>query len=87
MDIYTLERMYIMNLKVASQENLIFIVDGIKSDLKVVNASIFSHEDFHLDQYEELLEIYLLIQKKQGQLTMYEVEGILEELGDLRKRK
>ncbi|TCS95950.1 DUF1128 domain-containing protein [Hazenella coriacea] len=76
-----------MNLENVSQENLIFIVNEIKSNLKVVNAAIFNHEDFHLSQYEELLEIYFLVKKKKGQLSMYEVEGVLEELGSLRKQK
>jgi uncharacterized protein YfkK (UPF0435 family) len=37
-----------------------------------------------LDQYDELLEIHQLIRKKEGRLTMMEIEGILEELRELR---
>jgi len=73
-----------LSLNSPTQENLEWIVNEIKSQLKMVNASIINPEDFSLEQYEELLEIYKLIQKKQGRLSMMEIEGILEELRELR---
>jgi len=78
------ERMETLSLNSPTQENLEWIVNEIKSQLKMVNASIINPEDFSLEQYEELLEIYKLIQKKQGRLSMMEIEGILEELRELR---
>ncbi|WP_240627473.1 DUF1128 domain-containing protein [Thermoflavimicrobium daqui] len=74
-----------VNLEVANQANLEFLVKEIKGHLKIVNAALISPEDFRISDYEDLLEIYQLIQKKQGRLTMMEIEGILEELGELRK--
>lgn len=73
-----------MNLNDATHENLSWIVNQIKSQLKVVNTSLITPEDFTLEQYPELLEIYRLIEKKQGRLSMMEIEGILEELAQLR---
>ncbi|SEM89981.1 DUF1128 domain-containing protein [Lihuaxuella thermophila] len=74
-----------MNLETPSQENLERIVGEIKTSLKVVNAAIINPEDFRLSDYEDLLEIHQMIQKKQGRLTMMEIEGILEELREMRK--
>lgn len=74
-----------MNLETASQDNLEWIVNEIKASLKVVNAAIISPEDFRLGDYEDLYEIYKMIQKKEGRLTMLEIEGVLEELREMRK--
>jgi uncharacterized protein YfkK (UPF0435 family) len=74
-----------VNLKTASEANLAFIVNEIKTDLKIVNAALISPKDFSLEDYEYLLEIYQLIKRKQGQLTMMEIDGVLEELRSLRK--
>jgi uncharacterized protein YfkK (UPF0435 family) len=73
-----------LNLNSPTQENLSWIVNQIKNHLKVVNAALITPEDFTLDQYPDLLEIYQLIEKKQGRLSMMEIEGILEELRQLR---
>jgi uncharacterized protein YfkK (UPF0435 family) len=74
-----------LNLNTPTQANLEWIVKEIKASLKVVNAAIINPEDFVLDQYEELLDIYRMIEKKQGRLTMMEIEGVLEELRELRQ--
>ena len=75
-----------MNLETPSKENVAYIVDEIKSRLKLVNTAIIDPEDFELDKYDELLALYRMIQKK-GTLTPMELEGILAELGGLRKEK
>jgi uncharacterized protein YfkK (UPF0435 family) len=74
-----------MSLEKASAANLAQIVNEIKASLKVVNAAIIAPEDFRLSDYEDLYEIYQMIQKKAGRLTMMEVEGVLDELGAMRK--
>lgn len=75
-----------MDRHTPSQENLIWVVNEIKSSLKLVNAALITPDDFRLSHFQDLLEIYQLIQKKQGQLTMMEIEGILEELRDMKKQ-
>ncbi|AUS09787.1 DUF1128 domain-containing protein [Laceyella sacchari] len=74
-----------MNLETATRENLEHIVKEIKDSLKIVNAAIITADDFKLEQYEELLDIYRMIEKKQGRLTMMEIEGVLDELRDLKQ--
>lgn len=76
-----------MNLETATRENLEHIVNKIKDSLKIVNAAIITADDFKLEQYEELLDIYRMIEKKQGRLTMMEIEGVLDELRDLKQNK
>jgi uncharacterized protein YfkK (UPF0435 family) len=74
-----------MSLEKANPANLAQIVNEIKASLKVVNAAIIAPADFRLSDYEDLYEIYQMIQKKAGRLTMMEVEGVLDELGAMRK--
>lgn len=74
-----------MNLEQPSQENIEFIVNSIVKQLAVVNASILQPEDFGQENYEDLLDIYYMIQKK-GKLTISELDAILVDLGKLRKR-
>jgi uncharacterized protein YfkK (UPF0435 family) len=74
-----------MNLEQPSSENIEFIVNAIVKQLAVVNASILQPEDFNLESYEDLLDIYYMIQKK-GKLTISELDAILVDLGKLRKK-
>lgn len=74
-----------MDRKVATPENLNWILDEMKKQLKLVNATLIRTEDYDLDRYDELYDLYELIEKKQGNLTMMEIEGILEELRELKK--
>jgi uncharacterized protein YfkK (UPF0435 family) len=73
-----------MDLQKATPENLAYVVNEIKSQLKLVNQGLILVEDFQLEDYDLLLEIYEMIRKKKGQLTMMEIEGILEELREIR---
>jgi uncharacterized protein YfkK (UPF0435 family) len=75
-----------VNLEKATEANLEYLINEIKAKLKLVNAALINPNDFNLGQYEEIREIYELIEKKQGKLTMMEIEGILEELRDLRQK-
>jgi uncharacterized protein YfkK (UPF0435 family) len=80
------EGVVFVNLETPSKENVAHIVDEIKARLKLVNAAIIDPEDFELEKYDELLALYRMIQKKET-LTPMELEGILAELGELRKEK
>lgn len=75
-----------MDLETPSKENVAHIVDEIKSRLNLVNEALIDPDDFELEKYDELLDLYHMIRKK-GTLTPMEMEGILAELGELRKAK
>ncbi|WP_169713703.1 DUF1128 domain-containing protein [Paludifilum halophilum] len=74
-----------MHLEKPSRENLDFMINELKAHLKLVNTSIIKPEDYHLDDYEEVHDLYKMVEKKEGRLTMMELEGILKELGQLRQ--
>ncbi len=76
-----------MNLEAPTIENLTYLIESIKSQLKVANTSIIEVNDFRLEDYDEIREIYELIDKRKGQLTMMEIDEILAEIGRLRQSK
>ncbi|UFJ39422.1 DUF1128 domain-containing protein [Brevibacillus humidisoli] len=73
------------DLKEATQENLRFVLEGIKGKLNMVNASVMRPEDFDLSSYEDLLYLYNMVQKKQS-FSINEMTAIVEELGSMRKQ-
>ena len=74
-----------MNLENASIENITFILDEIKKKLTMANTSVVNPEAFELDVYEDLLELYQLIVRKE-RISISEMEAIVSELGALRKK-
>lgn len=74
-----------MNLETPSQENLVHLINEIRSRLKLVNAALIDPQEYHLEDYAEILALYHMIRRKNGRLTMMEIEGVLEELGQLRR--
>jgi uncharacterized protein YfkK (UPF0435 family) len=75
--------MRILNTK----KNLETLITEIKSHLNVVNAALIQPEDFSEASYDDIVELYEYISKKQGKLTLMEIEGVLEELRSLRQAK
>ncbi|MBN2910610.1 DUF1128 family protein [Polycladomyces sp. WAk] len=74
-----------MNLETPSQENLVHLINEIKSRLKVVNTALIDPQEYRLEDYAEILALYHMIRRKDDRLTMMEIEGVLEELGRLRR--
>lgn len=75
-----------MNLKEATYENMAFMLNDLKKRLRMVNVSLIDPEDFRLDDYAEVRDIYEMVVRR-PQLTTMQLEGVLTELGELRKRK
>ena len=72
-------------LEQASKENVEYIYEFIKKKLQVVNTAAMSAKSFDTDQYEDLLDIYEFLTKKDS-FTMSEIESIITELGKMRKK-
>lgn len=73
-----------MNLKEATNENLTYILKEMSEHLRVVNESIMDPEDYNLEKYDELKDLYdLLIQK--GHLSVSETQAFIQELSSIRK--
>lgn len=73
------------DLEEASRENIEYIIEFIKKKLQVVNVAAISAKSFETEKYEDLLDIYEFMSKKE-RFTMSEMESIVDELGRLRKR-
>ncbi len=76
-----------MPQKEQKAQDIATLVTNIKSYLNVVNAALIQPEDYSLDNYEELTELYDYVKKKEGKLTLMEIEGVLDELRSLRQSK
>lgn len=73
------------DLHEATQENLRVVLEGIKSKLNMVNADVMRPEDFDLANYDDLFDLYQLVQKKSS-FSISEMTAIVEELGNMRKQ-
>ncbi|WP_408005289.1 DUF1128 domain-containing protein [Pseudalkalibacillus berkeleyi] len=69
-----------------SHENMAYMLDQIKKQLQVVNTGVMRSDDFNLEQYEDLKDLYDFVMKK-SHFSVNETEGIIEELSELRKSK
>lgn len=74
------------NLEVATEENLAVIIEGIKQKLNMANTAVMRPEDFDIANYEDLLYLYNMVQKKPS-FSINEMTAIVEELGNFRKQK
>jgi uncharacterized protein YfkK (UPF0435 family) len=74
-----------MDLTKNSAENVEYIVEAIKDKLKVMNIGAIKSTHFNSEMYEELLEIYELVMKKNN-FSPSEMQAIAEELGKLRNQ-
>lgn len=68
-----------------SRENIEYIFDWFKQKLKVVNTGAISAKSFDTENYAELLDLYEFMSRKES-FTMNEIEGIVAELGSMRKK-
>ncbi|KMM38707.1 DUF1128 domain-containing protein [Guptibacillus hwajinpoensis] len=72
-----------MDLSIKSEENLAFMVEGIKEKMQVINAGMIQPESFDLSSYEDIHEIYVMVNKKSS-LSVAEMQALLAELGKMR---
>jgi uncharacterized protein YfkK (UPF0435 family) len=76
-----------LNTNDKTTPDLVTLVNEIKSHLNVVNAALIQPEDFSTADYDDIAELYYYVKKKQGKLTLMEIEGVLDELRSLRQSK
>ncbi len=60
-----------------------YMVSEIIGKLQFANASAINPDDFSLEQYEDLHDLYVLVMK-QKQFSISEMEAIAAELGSMR---
>jgi uncharacterized protein YfkK (UPF0435 family) len=73
-----------MNLDANTRDNIEYMLEAIKSKLQIVNAAALNSKSFDTDQYEDLRDIYEMIQRKSS-FSVSELDAIVTELGKLRK--
>lgn len=73
-----------MDLSKPSAENVSFMIEEIKTKLRMVNVDAMKPEHFNASQYEDLKELYEMVDSRDN-ITPNEMQAIAQELGSLRK--
>ena len=74
-----------MDLSQPSQENVEYMIEGIKNKLKMASAAAMQASAFSVAQYEDIYDIYEVTMNG-GNLSISQVEAIVSELGRLRQK-
>ncbi|ALS26530.1 DUF1128 domain-containing protein [Paenibacillus cisolokensis] len=69
----------------ATRENVDFMIEAIKSKLKMATAAAMQPEHFDLGKYEDIRDLYDIVASKSN-FSIREVEALVSELGKLRNR-
>lgn len=73
-----------MDLEVANQENLQYILEQLGEKLDVANKFMLDSKDYDLNKYDDLKFLYNYV-IKQGQLSPAESQAFVDELRTVRK--
>jgi len=74
-----------MNLENPSKENIVFILNELKKKLTMANTAVMNPDSFELNVYEDLLDLYHLVVRKE-RVSISEMEAIVSELGNMRRK-
>jgi uncharacterized protein YfkK (UPF0435 family) len=73
-----------MDLTQASAANIEYMIEAIKTKLRMASGAAMQASAFPLDKYEDLFDLYEMVLSKEH-LSISEVEAVASELGNLRK--
>ncbi|KRE32584.1 DUF1128 family protein [Paenibacillus sp. Soil522] len=71
------------NLQLQTQENVEFMIEVIKTKLKMASAAAMQASNFDLRKYEDIKDLYEVVASKE-KFSISEVEALVSELGKLR---
>ena len=71
------------NLDQPTAENAEFMIEAIKTKLRMASGAAMQASNFSLDKYEDMKDIYDLVASK-DKFSISEVEALASELGRLR---
>ncbi|WP_410772279.1 DUF1128 domain-containing protein [Fontibacillus sp. BL9] len=74
-----------MDLTQKNQENVEYMIEAIKTKLKMATGAAMNASAFQVEQYDDILDIYELVMSKE-RLSISEVEALAQELGKLRSK-
>lgn len=72
-----------INLELQTQENVEYMIEAIKSKLKMATAAAMQASNFDLGKYEDIRDLYEVVASK-DKFSISEVEALVSELGKLR---
>lgn len=72
-----------MDLSQKTQENVEYMIEAIKTKLRMATGAAMNASAFQIDRYDDILEVYEIVMNKE-RLSISEVEAIAKELGQLR---
>lgn len=72
-----------MDLSQPTKENVEFMIEAIKTKLRMASGAAMQASHFQVDRYEDIKDIYDMIQSK-DRFSISEVEALVSELGKLR---
>ncbi|HEY2491477.1 MAG TPA: DUF1128 domain-containing protein [Paenibacillus sp.] len=74
-----------MDLSLKTPENIEFMIEEIKTKLRMASGAAMQSSAFSVDQYEDIQDIYNLV-RTNNNLSISEVEALVSELGRLRRQ-
>ncbi|MFD1177169.1 DUF1128 domain-containing protein [Paenibacillus puldeungensis] len=74
-----------MDLSIKSQANVEYMIEAIKTKLRMASGAAMSASAFHIDQYDDIRDVYDIVMSKE-RLSISEVEALAQELGRLRTK-
>ncbi|KKC47568.1 DUF1128 domain-containing protein [Paenibacillus sp. D9] len=74
------------DLSQPTQENVEFMIEAIKTKLKMATAAAMQASSFGPGCYEDIRELYEIVSSKSN-FSISEVEALVSELGKLRAQR
>lgn len=74
-----------MDLSNKTSDNIQYMISQITTKLKMVNVEAIKASHFNEEMYDDLLDIYEMVMKK-NTFSPNEMQAIVEELGSLRNK-
>lgn len=72
-----------LDLSQKTQENVEFMIEAIKTKLRMATGAAMQASAFSVDRYDDIYEVYEIVMSKE-RLSISEVEALASELGQLR---
>ncbi|WP_239618478.1 DUF1128 domain-containing protein [Cohnella mopanensis] len=72
-----------MDLNQPSQQNVEYMIEAIKTKLRMATGAAMQASSFTAEKYEDLKDIYDMVNSK-DRFSISEVEALVSELGKLR---
>lgn len=77
--------MEVANLDEPTQENVQYMIEAIKTKLRMATGAAMQASHFSVERYGEIRELYEIVSGK-NKFSISEVEALVSELGQLRSK-